>query len=207
MRRRRRPELPFVVTVTAFALPFGCGGSTAGDSSGTGGSGTGGSSTGGTGGVGTGGAGTGGTGGVPTGGAGGTTGCPAEPPKFSNGPCPIAPGESCEYDVQCQSGVVHFKYTCSANWSVAGPGCPEPYDFCPGYGLHCDFGWTLMGGGGNPPTQCPTTKPAVGDKCISNPFGGMITDCGYRCDPVANTGWTVASCKGFDTWTDDGACQ
>jgi hypothetical protein len=233
---RRSVRTPFVITVAAAASTFsaGCGGETDGGSGAVGGTagttatgGTGGS-TGGSGGSGaTGGGGAGGTGalggsgGTGGGGTGGTTGgvggfggnpplCPAALPGWYEQCAPD--GVQCGYDIGCQSGQVSITLTCTSGyWNVVPGTCAQPYDSCPGTDLYCSegYGWT-MPQGTNPPSPCPATKPAVGEKCYSGGFGGVHEKCGYPCDPATGAGWTVMTCpyqNGPDSaWESDGAC-
>ncbi len=218
MRKQRRFRTPFVITTAAAVSSISlmaCGGSTNSDS-GTGGtagtSGSGGS----TGGVG----GSGGTGGAPggSGGVGGTSvdagaNCPPTVPGWYE---QCTAGQSCNYDVACQSGAQSFNYVCNENsfWDLAPKSCDKPYDSCPGTELYCNagFGWSIPQGT-NPPSPCPDTRPNPGDACSAAPMGGVWENCGYPCDATPTAKWTVLTCKydpadptGQSTWESDGAC-
>lgn len=156
----------------------------------------------------------GGSGASATGGSGGVVGdagnCPAQPPATYYGACPLASGESCPFTLECQSGKKTFAFICSptgpAPWAVAAKPCDKPNDSCPGFDLYCgDGGWELTLNS-DPPTRCPEARPNQGDACPNaNSFGGARSVCGYPCDAVQKTGWTIATCIGGH-WQLDAAC-
>lgn len=156
-------------------------------------------------------AGAGGSGaGAGTGGAAGSSGCPTAAPSNGYETCAIGAGESCEYTFDCQSGVKTFELICSptgpAPWAVKTTVCEHAYDSCPGAQLYCDGVWELTANS-DPPTPCPAKRPKEGDSCPNaTAFGGARKLCGYPCDEVAKTGWTIASCLESTTWKLDGAC-
>jgi hypothetical protein len=144
--------------------------------------------------------GTGGTGGVP---------CPKEVPDGYT-QCPVE-GQTCVFDVACQSGTVSHTFSCSSygNWTLSvHPPCDEMYDSCPGTMLYCSANGWSMPEGTNPPSPCPATPPAEGSECYSGGFGGVYEFCGYPCGP-SGAGWQIAQCPYSDTqskWT-LGACE
>lgn len=131
-------------------------------------------------------------------------------------PCPAAvpdsytqcteKGQSCTYDVQCQSGLITHTFSCSSlGYWVLGvhPPCDKPFDSCPGTMLYCSTNGWNMPEGTNPPSPCPAAAPVEGAECYSGGFGGVYPDCGYACGP-SGSGWQVAHCPYDETqshWT------
>lgn len=147
--------------------------------------------------------------------------CPSSVPGRST-PCALAPGATCQYTVECQSGSKDFTLQCSDDrgefgqlvWVVISPfDCAEHrYDSCPGTELYCPYAWTTGKPATNPPGVCPSKLPPSGENCWSE-FSGPTSPCGYPCDPETKSGWTVATCSytpsdggSTQTWTHDGAC-
>ena len=230
-RKARPPRLPFVMTVSAVAAvaQAACGGETGGsrqtpDTGGTGGTGTGGSAgagVGGTAGYATGGWGgsnppyVGGSAGMGVGGVGGSGGAVVCPPSLPDplAACPLAPGQSCAYDVSCQSGPVALTFTCGGpfgGWTVLPTECASPHDSCAGTSLHCDGTWTFSAGGTNPPAPCPEQRPVDGATCRIGE-GGDWQFCGYACTYGDMVGWSLSECRMADagttaTWV-NGPCE
>jgi hypothetical protein len=132
-----------------------------------------------------------------------------------------APGTTCQYTVECQSGTKDFTLRCSGDpgefgqlvWVVISPfNCAETqYDSCPGTELYCPYTWTTGKPATNPPGVCPPALPPSGENCWSE-FLGPMSPCGHPCDPETKSGWTVATCSytptdggSTKTWTHDGA--
>jgi hypothetical protein len=221
--RRARRRNAFVSALAALGLLAACGGRSSrtqhlsGGKGGVGGSEAGGGGTT----PGSGGASS-GSGGTPAlGGSAGRAelGCPpiAPPSSLYGGPCPAGlPADGCAYTLQCQSGPREFSYECGAHsdggrldesWAVGGA-CDLPYDFCwDGEAqVRCSGGsWQLMGWGGDPPPDCPQTRPEEGSGCLLSRVSGPAV-CGYPCPEGA--GWSVATCWFLDPprWIYDGAC-
>jgi hypothetical protein len=220
MQRRRSPHRPFVVTIAAAVTSVACGGSTAGNATGTKPD----------------------SGVTPTDAGGDATAdadatldaadattdadaaspCPPAPPDFYGAgweTCTLTAGVSCHYDIACQSGAVSLGFACdNGTWHVAQQqACAQPYDSCPGTSLRCVPGadWTFeVNYNYNPPGPCPPSAPSAGGSCQPGGFGGDPDACGYPCDGVdAASGWTVLRCDFSDAgsstsaWTSDNACN
>lgn len=136
--------------------------------------------------------------------------CPPEAPDAYTS-CDLEPGQTCTYDVSCQSGLRTLSFRCGALglYEFADQACEVPYDSCPGTEYYCDGTW-WMPNSTNPPSPCPQDAPMGGDACLVGEMGGDWPYCGYACDGVdASNGWTVLSCVGPDgdqQWFTDGAC-
>lgn len=162
--------------------------------------------------------GTGGTAGTSSSGGGAGTSPDAGancPPTVPGSSPPCSQGQSCSYDVNCQSGVQSFEYVCNqhSTWEVTAKSCDKPYDSCPGTELYCNGndGW-FYPQGSNPPYPCPESRPSAGVPCQIN-FNGTWEHCGYPCDSSPTAKWTVSTCAYDSTslsgrsWQSDGACD
>lgn len=177
-------KLPFIVTVGVSTAA--CGGAAVVDpSSSSSGAGTGGSGAGGFG--------------------GNTSACPAEPPGDGYGQCAISQGETCTYEIDCQSGPVSLTFACDGVWRLPSQSCDMPYDSCPGTHYHCDGEW-WMPTATNPPSPCPPELPEEGTACYAGGMGGVWEDCGY----AERDCWFVATCvqdpSGAGQWEHTDTC-
>ena len=124
--------------------------------------------------------------------------CPTERPTAYDA-CALKLGESCSYDVACQSGTQRIAFECQSDngtgWQVVeGQSCMLAYDSCPNTELYCGEQWT-MPLATNPPAPCPNTPPAVSTSCEANVMGAVRERCGYRCGDDANAAWQVLHCQ------------
>ncbi|MFP6685955.1 MAG: hypothetical protein VB934_14655 [Polyangiaceae bacterium] len=141
--------------------------------------------------------------------------CPATPPTAYD-QCRLVAGESCVYDVPCQSGLRSIRFQCLGEdfgFRVAeGQACTRPHDSCPGTELHCVSEWG-MPLGTNPPTPCPDTPALEGGECSTLEMGGVRENCGYPCNGDPEQGWQVATCAGSrgaletGAWIYDDGCD
>jgi hypothetical protein len=154
------------------------------------------------------------------GGAGGNDPtCPLAPPKYLAAICKLAPGVSCHYEVDCQSGTQEFVYSCGPfGWKIDNRACDpaKPYDSCPHTGLSCYSQWTECASQCDPvDMECPYSAPAPGSECeIYGTGTTTYPNCGYPCGPAANPGWQVATCVmpdagfgGVGTWQYETGCN
>ena len=123
--------------------------------------------------------------------------CPATFPTKSD-PCTLSPGDTCVFDVGCQSGSLQIALECSdGGWTVVPSACASLHDSCADTTLHCiETGWVLDD------ETCPDSAPEAGSECS---LPGL--SCGYPCDPIAKTGWSVGTCSNEGVWEVDGGCE
>ncbi len=130
--------------------------------------------------------------------------------------CALGPGETCLYELDCQSGPTSIQFTCHEDgygWrTVQGQACRESHDSCPGTELYCAEQWG-MPYGTNPPAPCPVTPPVPGSECSVLAMGAVRSMCGYRCDGDRDGAWQVATCSGSSgplekgSWAYDDSCD
>lgn len=140
-------------------------------------------------------------------------------------PSCATPGLTCDYEMQCTSGLQVLTITCEGGiWEGPGPrGCDKPYDFCgktsggtgttastcldgEWYVSTCPRSAACDGAG-----PCPSEAPLDGAECMRAGTGGDREFCGFPCanDPSK---WTVFNCTFTDSildaaWVSDGACD